>query len=82
MYPALTPVETAIPVRYWEDKTHSIMDTLDKLFALQKSLSSDLSQVQKQLHTAKSPAAKVILKSKYSLLYKLHQQVCDMVLPY
>ena len=58
------------------------MDTLDKLFALQKSLSGDLTQVQKQLNSAKSPAAKLLLKTKFSVIRKVHQQVCDIVIPY
>ena len=58
------------------------MDTLDRLFALQKSLSSDLTKVQIQLNSAKSPAAKVLLKSKYSTLLKIHAQVKEIVIPY
>jgi len=58
------------------------MDTLDKLYALQQSLSSDISKVQKELNSAKSPAAKVLLKTKFSVLRKIHDQVSDLVIPY
>ncbi|WP_414617879.1 hypothetical protein [Dyadobacter sp. 32] len=58
------------------------MDTLDKLWQLQQSLSKDLSKVQQQLDTAKSPAATVFLKAKRHTIWKLYQQVCDLVLPY
>ena len=58
------------------------MDTLEKLFTLQQSLSKDLSDVRKLLDSAKSPAATVYLKSKYNTIWKLYQQVSDIILPY
>jgi hypothetical protein len=58
------------------------MDTLDKLFALQKSLSGDLTKIQKELNSAKSPAAKLLLKTKFAVIKRVHEQVSDISIPY
>lgn len=58
------------------------MDTLDKLFQLQQSLSNDLSTIAKQQRKARSKAEKAKLEWKYNVIYQVYQQVCELVIPY
>lgn len=58
------------------------MDTFDKFFQLQKSLSNDLCEIAKQQRKAQKKEEIAKLERKYETVWKLYQQVCDIILPY
>jgi hypothetical protein len=58
------------------------MDTYDKFFALQQSLSKDLGEIQKEINKARFKIEKAYLQSKFDAIKKVYEQVSDIILPY